>query len=111
MPPEARGLRLYTFSSGTWTDLVLPGSHYLSWLHWIDSHSFQYLTDPFDVQRVNVDNRRSEFVASLKDVDRAVDMFGAGSAHYRMDLRWSCSTSAPTTSTRSIGRRLSPTAA
>ena len=32
MPPEARGLRLYSFDSGTWTDLVRRGSQFLGWM-------------------------------------------------------------------------------
>ena len=46
MPPEARGLRLYSVASGTWTDLVPPGSQFLGWLHWIDSRSVQYWAVP-----------------------------------------------------------------
>jgi hypothetical protein len=76
MPPEARGLRLYSFDSGTWTDLVSPGSQFLGWLEWIDSRSIQYWADPYDVRRVNVDDGRSEIVASLKGIDQASGIFG-----------------------------------
>src|SRR4029079_13763213 len=45
LPPDARGLRLYSFDSGTWTDLVPSGPFFLGWLHWIDSRSVQYWAD------------------------------------------------------------------
>jgi Tol biopolymer transport system component len=75
MPPDARGLRLYSFDSGTWTDLVPPGSQSFSWLQWIGSRSVQYCEFP-SVRRVNVDDGRSEIVASLKGIDQALGIFG-----------------------------------
>jgi Tol biopolymer transport system component len=76
LPPEAHGLRLYSFESGTWTDLVPPGPHSIGWPQWIDSRSVQYWADPSDVLRVNVDNGASDLVASLKGIDQAFGMFG-----------------------------------
>jgi Tol biopolymer transport system component len=76
LPPEARGLRLYSFASGTWTDLVPSGSHFLGWLDWIDSRSVQYWADVSEVRRVKVDEGRSEVVASLKGLDQASGLFG-----------------------------------
>jgi len=76
LPPDARGLRLYSFDSGTWTDLVPSGPFFLGWLHWIDSRSVQYWADNYDVRRVNVDDGRSESVASLKGIDQASGVYG-----------------------------------
>jgi hypothetical protein len=76
LPAEARGLRLYDADSGSWTDLVPPGSRFLGWLHWIDNRLVQYWADPYEVRRVSVDDSRSEVVADLKGVDQAWGLFG-----------------------------------